>query len=244
MNYREGLTGFVTGFVTGLLLFPLTTDGYGEPMLLKAIAGVLIFAAAVSLAAETNILFREDFEKPLGDRWQPIKFEGLTDYQVKTDGSNSCLVGIAKGTASALATRLDLQPVAAMVIAWRWKIDRCPANGTDEPRMFDHSARVFVSFDTFIGPPKTINYAWANQVKTNSTFDHPSSSRARFIALRSGDVQAGGWVEEQRDLVADWKRLFPGEKMPRITGLGVFTDSDETKVSVTGAYDDIVLGRR
>lgn len=218
-------------------------------MSLKTLALLLLGTAFVSSAAETNvlprILFQETFDPPTTGRWHQVKFEALTDYKVVTENSNACLVGRANGTASAFATKLELQPTSAMIFSWRWKIDRCPTNGTDNvTRTFDHSGRVFVAFDTFIGPPRAINYVWANQAKTNATFDHPMTSRAKFIAIRSGNAEVGRWLSEARDLTKDWAQLFPGEKMPKIVGIGVFTDSDGTSVPITGWYDDIFLKAR
>src|SRR5262249_7010492 len=140
------------------------------------------------------------------------------------------------------ATKLDLRPATNMTIHWRWKISACPTNGSDDKlAMFDHTARIFVAFDTFIGPPRTINYVWANQAKTNSTFDHPSSSRSKFIVLESGNAKAGQWLLELRNLNQDWRLLFKDDSVPKIVGIGVFTDSDGTRSSVTGWYDDIVV---
>lgn len=215
-------------------------------MTFPSFALLLLVTQFVSRAAETNpptrILFQETFDPSTTGRWQQVKFDALTDYRVGTENSNACLIGRATGTASAFATKLQLQPAPTMLLSWRWKIDRCPTNGTDDrAKTFDHSGRVFVAFDTFIGPPRAINYVWANQAKTNAVFDHPLTSRAKFIALRSGDAQAGAWLNEQRDLTKDWAQLFPGEKMPKIVSIGVFTDSDGTSVPITGWYDDIVL---
>lgn len=189
-----------------------------------------------------GVLFQEDFEKPLGERWKQVKFGEVTDYQIIHENSNGCLQAAAKGTASAFATKVEILPAAEMMIHWRWKISGCPTNGSeDKLATFDHTARVFVAFDTFIGPPKTINYVWANQLKTNSVFDHPSSSRSKFMVLESGNGKAGEWLVEQRDLKKDWQALFKTDAMPKIVGVGVFTDSDGTKTSVTGWYDDIVI---
>ena len=215
-------------------------------MLLKIVALLLLWPMFGSFAKETNalprILFQETFDSPTTSRWQQVKFDGLTDYRIVTDNSDSFLVGRANGSASAFATKLEIKPSPAMAFSWRWKIDRCPTNGTDSvARTFDHSGRVFVAFDTFIGPPRAINYIWANQAKTNATFDHPMTSRAKFIAIRSGNEQAGIWWNEQRDLTKDWAQLFPGEKMPKVVGIGVFTDSDGTGETVTGWYDDVSL---
>jgi hypothetical protein len=202
-----------------------------------------VFVAG-ALAAEHTVLFSEDFEKPLAERWKQVKFGELTDYRIVSENSNSVLKAAANSTSSAFATKLEVQPTAGTMIRWRWKISSCPTNGSeDKLATFDHTARIFVAFDTFIGPPRTINYVWANQMPTNSVFDHPSSSRSKFIVLQSGNGRAGEWVTEERDLAKDWQRLFKNEKMPKIAGLGVFTDSDGTRTPVTGWYDDIVIER-
>jgi len=200
------------------------------------------FLTAPVFGADQKILFTENFEKPLGERWKQVKFGELTDYRIVTENSNACLKASANSTASAFATKVEIQPASDMVIRWRWKISSCPTNGSeDKLATFDHTARIFVAFDTFIGPPRTINYVWANQLGTNSVFDHPSSSRSKFIVLESGNEKAGQWLVEQRDLKKDWQRLFKNDAVPKIVGVGVFTDSDGTKSSVTGWYDDIVI---
>ena len=212
----------------------------------KNVVGLVmtIFVIAPALAAERTILFSEDFSQPLGGRWRQVKFGDLTDYRIVTENSNACLKASAISTSSALAMKLEIQPATGTTIRWRWKISSCPTNASDDKlATFDHTARVFVAFDTFIGPPRTINYVWSNRAETNSVFDHPSSSRSKFIVLESGDARAGQWIVEERDWARDWQRLFKNEKMPKVVGLGVFTDSDGTKTSVTGWYDDILIER-
>ncbi len=187
-------------------------------------------------------LFNEDFARPLDDRWKQVEFGSQTDYRIVTENSNACLKASANSTASAFATKVNIQPAHNMTIRWHWKIDSCPTNGSeDKLATFDHTAKIFVAFDTFIGPPRTINYVWANRMGTNSTFEHPSSSRSKFMVLESGNEKSGRWLLERRDLKKDWQKLFKSEAMPKIVGLGVFTDSDGTHSSVTAWYDDIVV---
>jgi hypothetical protein len=202
----------------------------------------IILGTGLAGGADTKILFQEDFTRPLEDRWKQVKFGSLTDYRIVTENSNACLKAFANSTASAFATKADIQPTREMTVRWRWKIDSCPTNGSeDRLATFDHTARIFVAFDTFIGPPHTINYVWADQMGTNSIFDHPSSSRSKFIVLESGNEKSGRWLAEQRDLKKDWQMLFKSKEVPKIVGLGVFTDSDGTHSSVTAWYDDIVV---
>jgi hypothetical protein len=215
------------------------------PYGLTGLAIATLLWAISAHGADGQVLFHEDFEKPLGERWKQVKFGELTDYRVVTESSNACLKASANATASAFATKVNITPAPATTVRWRWKISSCPTNASDDKlATFDHTARIFVAFDTFIGPPRTINYVWANHGKTNSTFDHPSSSRSKFIVVESGNDKAGQWLVEQRDLKRDWQTLFKSDSMPKIVGIGVFTDSDGTRTSVTGWYDDIVIEGR
>jgi hypothetical protein len=59
--------------------------------------------------------------------------------------------------------------------------------------------------------------------------------------LQSGNEKMGQWLIEKRDVAADWKMLFGDDDVPEVVGLGFMTDSDGTKSTVTGWYDDIVL---
>ena len=192
--------------------------------------------------AQTRILFQETFEPKTTNHWQQVKFEALTDYQIVQQETNHVLSARSQRAASAFATKLEIPSGTNLFFSWRWQIDRCPTNGSDtKAKTFDHTGRIFVAFDTFIGPPKVINYVWANHSASNAVFDHPLSSRTKFITIRTGNTDAGKWWSESRSLGADWARLFPGEKMPKIVGIGVFTNSDGSEAPVQAWYDDVLL---
>ncbi len=186
-------------------------------------------------------LFTEDFEGGLGARWEPVKFEGKTAHRVVKEGTNSVLVAKAESSASGLAVKVGFPAKPKTILSWRWKVDQTPPGGSDDRKVtFDHTARIFVAFKTMIGPPRTINYVWANRVEVGKTFEHPSSGRARFIVLESGDGGAGKWALEERDIYTDWKLLFGGEP-PAVVSIGLMTDSDGTGTTVTGWYDDFLV---
>jgi hypothetical protein len=108
-------------------------------------------------------------------------------------------------------------------------------------KRFDHAARVFVAFDIFIGPPRTLNYFWANQEPPGSLLDHPMTSRAKMFIVESGNTRAGGWVAEERDVTADWKRAFPTKPMPKIAAIGILTDGDSLETKLSGDYAGLEL---
>jgi hypothetical protein len=197
---------------------------------------------ALGSVQPSKLLFRENFERGLGKQWEPVKFEGLTKYAIDQETGNRFLKAQSNQSASGLGVKLKNPLSPDSTVSWKWKIDRIPENGSEmDIDTFDHTARVFVAFKTFLGPPRTINYVWANAEKVGSTFHHPKSGRSRWIVLQTGNKKAGQWMSESRNLAADWKRLFGDEDVPEIVGIGVMTDSDGTRTEVTGSYDDIQI---
>lgn len=217
--------------------------GYSNSMFRS---GILILFAATLLCMDAakaeNIVFSEHFDGGLGAQWKKVEFTGETQHTIHVEGTNSVLEARANSSASGLAVRLNNLAPERLILRWRWRIDRTPPNGSDtEIKRFDHTARLFVAFKTLLGPPRTINYVWANEIPVGKTFEHPNSSRSRFIVMESGNARAGQWIQEERRIGADWKQLFGGDKAPAVVALGFMTDSDGTKSTVTGWYDDFEL---
>jgi hypothetical protein len=218
----------------------MTVDSCGR---IAISALIFLLLAGPALAVPTNtVWFAAHFESGLTGRWQQVKFGLPTDYTVALDGTNAYLRATASNSCSALMSKLSLKPPAHLFLRWRWKIDHTPTHASDRTLAdYDHSARVLIAFDTFIGPPRSINYLWANQEKIGTTMSHPLMSRAQMLVLETGNARAGQWVTEERDVTADWKLLFGNKEMSKIVGLGVLTDTDSTHTQATAGYDDLEL---
>ena len=209
----------------------------------RIVLTALLVTFALARASAENILFAENFSHSLSNRWQNVAFfKTPTDYQVCRDRTNYYLRGVAINSCSALSTKLDLAPPAKLKLRWRWKIHGVNTTGSERDlKRFDHAARVFVAFDTLIGPPRTLNYTWANVEPPGTMLAHPKSGRAQIFVLESGNARAAQWIAEERDVAADWKKVFPDKPMPKIVGLGMMTDSDSLGGKLTGDYADIEI---
>ncbi|MGZ5544444.1 MAG: DUF3047 domain-containing protein [Limisphaerales bacterium] len=204
---------------------------------LNTVLGLFLVCAKINAAT----LFSEDFEKGLTKRWEPVKFQGLTEYLIVKEDENSVLQARADKSATGLGAKAEFEIRPNTKFTWRWKLDKNPPGATDDAKKtFDHTVRIFVAFKTTFGPPRTVNYVWSANTPVGKTFNHPSSGRARFIVLESGDGKAGQWMQESRDLYADWKLLF-NEEPPNVVSVGLMTDSDGTASTVTGWYDDLLI---
>ena len=59
-----------------------------------------------------------------------------------------------------------------------------------------------------------------------------------MIVVESGAASVGRWVDERRDVFADYRSAFATEP-PLVSGVAIMTDSDDTGESATAYYADI-----
>jgi hypothetical protein len=243
MNFKEAYVRPFTA-ASELSLQVLAQSGYCLRVT-KLFSTAILFScfAVTCVQAGEKVLFAENFSHGLSNGWQNIAyFKTPTEYQVVREGTNFFVRGVTEKTCSALSVKLDLAPPAKLKLRWHWKIDGVNTNGSERDiKKFDHAARVFVAFDTFIGPPRTLNYMWADVEKVGTVLEHPKSGRAQIFVVESGNARAGEWISEVRDVAADWKKVFPDKPMPKLIGLGLMTDSDSLGQKLTGCYTDIEL---
>lgn len=213
--------------------------------MLKIILPVICFGLLTigRAAAAEKVLFASDFSRGISNGWENVAFfKTPTAYAVVREGTNSFVRGTATKTCSGLTMKLNLAPPEKLKLRWRWRVAGVNTNGSERDiKKFDHAARVFVAFDTFIGPPRTLNYMWGNVEPAGAVLEHPKSSRAQIFVLESGAAKAGQWLKAERDVTADWKKVFPDKPMPKIVGLGLMTDNDSLGQPLTGDYADLEL---
>jgi hypothetical protein len=206
---------------------------------------LLLIAPGWVGAATNKVLFAENFTHGLTNGWQNMAFfKPPTPYTVVREGTNFCLRGVADKTCSAMSVKLDFPASKTLKLRWRWKIEGVNTNASERDiKKFDHAARVFIAFDTLIGPPRTLNYMWGNVEKVGTVLEHPKSSRAQIFVLESGNAKAGQWVTETCDVTADWQKVFGARAMPKIIGLGAMTDNDSLGQRLVGCYADFELSQ-
>jgi hypothetical protein len=62
-----------------------------------------------------------------------------------------------------------------------------------------------------------------------------------MVVLRNADSDVGSWVDEKRNLAADFRAAF-GDITPVVTGIAIGADTDQTEESVTAWFGDIRFG--
>jgi hypothetical protein len=197
--------------------------------------------------------------------WEPYRVlahKNDTRYRLVEDAGVVVLEADADRSASGVVREIRIDPQRHPVIEWRWRV---PAliDGAD-PRVAtreDAPARILVAFhgdaqklDMFerstlrlakaisgtAMPYATLVYLWADKVPSETVVRNLHTGRVRMIVVESGAGRLGRWITVRRNLVEDDARAF-GEAPGDIVGIGVMTDTDNTRSRARAYYGDITV---
>lgn len=175
----------------------------------------------------------------------------------------SCVLAQADRSASLWRRRLSVAPSELGTIEFNWWVGGMleGASVTDSAHD-DASARMVLAFDgdeaklsprnrmlfdlarTLTGeapPYATLMYVWDAVAPVGTEVISTRSDRMRKIVVASGIEQLGTWRHFERDVMADFRRIFPGESPGTLIGLALMTDADNTQGRVEACYGKIRL---
>lgn len=158
-----------------------------------------------------------------------------------------------------------LEQAGGQLLRWRWRLDAPIAgsdlrqrDGDDSPlkvcALFDlpMSAVPFVERQVLriarlrtgeLLPAASVCYVWDARLSPGSVLDNAYTRRLRMMVLRGPEAGLRNWVSEQRDVWADFKRLFADESttVPPLIGIAIGADADNTQGHGLGYIGSIVL---
>lgn len=89
-------------------------------------------------------------------------------------------------------------------------------------------------------PYATLMYVWDDRYPVGTVVDNPHTRRIRKLVVQQGPESLGRWVEHERDIWADYQMAF-GQPPGALNGLGLMTDSNNTRVTSEAWYGPITL---
>jgi hypothetical protein len=234
------------------------------------IAAVLVLAAALQAAPSDPAPFSA--MKPgaaLDPGWSPVTLPKVPPpaFDLVADEGVTVLRSTAAAAAGTVTFALASDVATRPMLRWRWKVDRVVEKADLATKAGDDfAARVYVFFDVppdalplgarmkvFLArslygkpvPTAALCYVWDNRHPPGTTRWNPYTDRVRTVVLRSGG--AGAWAAESRDLEADFREAFgagwPGP-VPRVTGIAIGNDTDQTGERATAWFGDFRLEPR
>lgn len=198
--------------------------------------------------------------------WRPYALRKdlrRTRYTVVRDGERQVLNARAAASATGLRCAVHIDPARRSQLRFSWRVrDVPPQADVSEAVLDDCPARLIVAFDgdhtrmplrdrlffdqveLFTGqrlPFATLMYVWdGGRHAVESVHRNHRTARIQYLTVESGARRAGRWLQYQRDVVADYRRVF-GEAPGTIVGVGVLTDADALKLQLEAWYGDITL---
>lgn len=176
------------------------------------------------------------------------------------DGGDDVFRIEANHAAGAIAHLLDIP--ATTSLSWRWKVNHSVAKANLSKKSGDDfAARVYVFFDVprsrlswlqrvkldlasrtlgHVMPTAALCYVWDNHHPIGTMAPSPYFGEVKTIVLQSGNAHAGSWQLQRRDLAADFRAAF-GRAAPRVTGIALASDTDNTGGRVKAWFGDMTL---
>lgn len=194
--------------------------------------------------------------------WRITPQKNKTIYSLEQYQGRTVLHANADTAASGLVLPLIPREATGLFLNWQWKaLDYIPNANNDDSSRDDAPLRVLVAFDGDKSklpvkdqmvfemakivsghdmPYASLMYVWAAKSPIETVITSPRTSRVKMIVVNSGGSQLGLWQEHHRNLEKDYEAAF-SEKPGKIIGLGLLTDTDNTRTQVKAIYGDIEL---
>ena len=197
-------------------------------------------------------------------QWQhfPLPGKHASDYAfARVDGRDAMAV-TAISSASLLRRQVHIAPDELSRIKFSWKVpdlismaDLAVRENADSPvrivLVFEGDRSRFSAKNAMLSelahaisgeplPYATLMYVWCNTRAPGSVITSPRTDRIRKIVVESGSKNLNLWMDYERNIRADFEKAF-GEAPGALVGVGIMTDSDNTRTTTRAWYGGIKL---
>ncbi len=160
----------------------------------------------------------------------PGIFSTCTDKQICCHThKNACL----------LKTDVDIPLVAGATIDWRWVVEELPSAKSEDSLLNHDYLSLAVEFDD----GQDLTYMWSADLPAGHVFRCPIPgwhAIETHMVVRTGRDQLGSWLDESRDLYADYAAHIGGDAK-RIVGVWLIALSFFQRGTGKARYADIVV---
>jgi hypothetical protein len=239
--------------------------GIIKEIMLKRIGITIIYIMLPAVILAGDALITENFADL--SKWKEVYFPEIsarTSYNAAADGKETFLKAQSHASASSIIYREPFNPYEYPLLRWRWKVDNVIKGADLKTKETDDSPiRIYVVFEynpkkssaaerALYGsikllygeypPHSSLNYTWASEPTAPDIITSSYTDRSKMIILEKGSRKAGIWVEENVNIIADYRRAF-GMNPPEKAMLGIMNDSENMKGSAVSYVTGIVLSR-
>lgn len=125
-------------------------------------------------------------------------------------------------------------------LSWDWRALQLPENAReDDERLNDSGAALYVIFKMeglLIRRPKTIKYVYSSTLPVGTQVSY---GKLKVLVVASALDGIGNWVHIERDVQADYRRLFDDDPPTRPLSIRLWSDSDNTDTPAKADFDNL-----
>ncbi len=201
------------------------------------------------------------------DAWEPLelpKVDTESRYAIEREDGEAYLRAESRASASGLVWKRRFNTHVYPNLRWRWRVNNVYEKGDASKKSGDDfPLRIYVMFEydpsklslveriryqsaklaTGEFPPHAVvHYMWANRPHDDAVIPNAYTSRCRMIPLQAGAERVGTWIEQDVDILADYRRAFGGEP-PKMATIAIMNDSDDTGEASVSFLDDLEIYR-
>lgn len=177
----------------------------------------------------------------LPHEWSVKMWEGIGQIQVLQEDDRKILRLETDQGCISLFRSLTVNLHAHPLVSWEWSILRLPTEaGSGQSIRDDHGVAVFLVFSSREAPSRTttFGYIWDNARPVGTVLTRPNDPSVHYLVVRSGPDQLGTWFTEERNVVADYRRIFR-EELPILVGMSLVVDSEQKSSKAASLFGPI-----
>lgn len=168
------------------------------------------------------------------------------DFTVVEDAGRRALHMTSAGEHSTIAKEVQADLAATPILAWQWRVIRLPWGADLQNRATsDASGHIFAVWPRFpaFARSRLIGYVWDPALPVDTVVPSRKTAAVTFIVVRRGEPGPGPWIDEQRNVADDYRRLF-GESPPPLPALALSIDTNDTRAPAEALVGRIELRGR
>jgi hypothetical protein len=203
------------------------------------LVGLIVLLAAPSARAADCIVLEDFSRSKVGEfpvDWKLRKDSGRGVYTVREEGGRRFLRAVSEGIGIQAAREQPWDHAAYPILTWAWRLGEHP-KGSDErnSKTNDSALSVYAVWPHSSVSLKSLKYIWSAVVPAGTTLTS-SAGLTQARVLRSGNGAKGQWVEERVNVAEEYRARFKEAETPKLAGIAVLTDADDTKSRAAGDY--------
>lgn len=212
----------------------------------------LVLSVGPSAYAASSVVKVEDWTGvavgtkgiPLG--WEKKQNWGIPnfDFTVIQDGPGKVLHLRSQGDSSIISKEVKVDARKTPILEWQWKAVTLP-RGADARRKAtdDQALQLYVVFERFPARLRSriIGYIWDSSAPEGAIVRSKKSGLVTYVVVRSGTRDLGKWLNESRNALEDYRRIYGEEPKELVRAVSIAIDSDDAASTAEGYVGEILF---